>query len=134
MFRSRVLGTALLAAALVLTTAHARAACVNKYVHRQSDHRLSFTLLTGKLTFEEAKAMADAIDAGDRPKLQWIGTDGKTIARQFGPLRVVRPMPVSCDEKPSGVVMHAEFPATSSRRMNEWRGGWRARRCYTSVL
>jgi hypothetical protein len=38
-----------------------------------------------------------------------VDDKGKTIARQFGEVKAVRPMPVACDGKPSGVVLQATF-------------------------
>lgn len=87
-----------------------RAACVNKYVHQKSGQRVTFTLLTGMLTFDEAKRVAAEIADGSRNPIRWMNADGKVVARNFGPIRVVRPMPVSCEGKGSGVVMQAVFP------------------------
>ena len=48
------------------------------------------------------------------PALEWIGEDGRSIAKQFGELKVVRPMPVGCDGKTSGVVMIVSFATGSA--------------------
>jgi hypothetical protein len=87
------------------------ATCVNKYVAQKTGgNRLSLTLLTGTLDFDDAKKLAEEIASGAREPLTWIGDDGKVIAKQWGPLKVVRPMPVACGEKSSGVVVQAIFP------------------------
>jgi hypothetical protein len=92
------------AVALFLSAQSASAAtCVNRFVHRSERQMQVVTLLTGKYTFQEAQAMAK------NAKLEWLGDDGKTIARQIGELKVVRPMPVGCDGKTSGVVLIATF-------------------------
>lgn len=98
-------------AAVVMSLPHeAGAACMNKFVRRtEMGTRQVVTLLTGKLTFEEAKALAAAINAKSAPPLEWVDDGGKLIARQFGEMKVVRPMPVGCDGKPSGVVVIVTF-------------------------
>jgi hypothetical protein len=75
--------------------------CLNKFLVRSEGPRQVVTLLTGKLTFEEAQDLAEP--------LEWVDAQGKLLAKQFGELRVVRPMPVGCDDKPSGVIMIATF-------------------------
>ena len=87
----------------------ATAACVNRFVSRTERPRQVVTLLTGKLTFQEAQALAASIQKKEAAPLEWLGEDGKAIAKQFGELKVVRPMPVGCDDKPSGVVMIVTF-------------------------
>jgi len=87
----------------------ASAACVNKFVSRAEGGRQVVTLLTGKLTFQEAQALAAAIRANTAPPIEWVDDKGKAIARQFGELKVVRPMPVGCDGKTSGVVLIVMF-------------------------
>lgn len=89
----------------------ASAACLNRFVARTDYPRQIVTLLTGKLTFQEAQALAAAIQKKQAPGLEWVTEEGKLVARQFGDLKVVRPMPVGCDGKPSGVVMVATFGA-----------------------
>ncbi|MGZ8781694.1 MAG: hypothetical protein ACXW31_17385 [Thermoanaerobaculia bacterium] len=89
--------------------ASATAACVNKYVAQKSGNRLSLTLLTGMLNFDDAKKLAEEIDSGAHAPLAWVDDDGNVMARQFGALRVVRPMPVACEKKTSGVVVQAVF-------------------------
>ena len=92
------------AAALALSASSASAAvCVNRFVNRPSGQLQIVTLLTGKYTFQEAQAMAKSA------KLEWVDDGGKAIAKQFGELKVVRPMPVGCDGKTSGVVLIAQF-------------------------
>lgn len=82
---------------------------MNKYVAQKSGTKLSLTLLTGMLNFEDAKNLSAQIASGEHEPLAWVGEDGKVIARQFGDLKVVRPMPVACEEKTSGVVVLAVF-------------------------
>jgi hypothetical protein len=99
-------------AALLLLTfaAHgASAACVNRFVARSERPKQIVTLLTGKLTFQEAQALSDAINKKQAPPLEWVTEDNKSVAKQFGELKIVRPMPVGCDGKTSGVVMVATF-------------------------
>lgn len=95
------------AIAVVLSVQSSSAAvCVNRFVSRAERQLQVVTLLTGKFTFQEAQAMAK--DA----KLEWVDEAGKTLAKQFGELKVVRPMPVGCDGKTSGVVLIATFGTT----------------------
>ena len=103
-------------AALFALTAveHASAACINRFVNRTERPHQIVTLLTGKLTFQEAQTLAAAIKAKQSPVLEWLDDGGKTIARQFGDLKVVRPMPVGCDGKSSGVVLIVDFPTNNS--------------------
>lgn len=97
------------AIALSLSAQSASAAsCVNRFVNRSQKHLQVVTLLTGKYTFQEAQAMAKGA------KLEWVDESGKTLAKQFGELKVVRPMPVGCDGKTSGVVLIATFGSTRS--------------------
>lgn len=98
------------ALALFLADA-ASAACVNRFVARSEKNQQTVTLLTGKLTFQEAQELARKMNAGEVPRLEWVTEAGKPIAKQVGELKVVRPMPVGCDGKTSGVVMIATFPS-----------------------
>ena len=109
----------LLLCALVLLAAGADAACVNKFTRRADGPRHIITFLTGKLTFQEAQALAAAIRDHKAAPLEWVDSSGRSIARQFGDLKVVRPMPVACDGNSSGVIMIAVFPAAQapSRKM-----------------
>lgn len=96
---------------LVLSAHAASAACVNRFVVRTERPMQVVTFLTGKLTFQEAQALATAIAKKQAPPLEWLSADGKTHAKQQGDLKVVRPMPVGCDGKTSGVVLVATFAA-----------------------
>lgn len=87
----------------------AAASCINRFVTRREGPRQIVTLLTGKLTFQEAQDLAKTIQAKQSPPLEWVDDSGKMIARQIGELKVVRPMPVGCDGKTSGVVMIVTF-------------------------
>jgi hypothetical protein len=96
------------------------ASCMNKFVRRtEGGNHQVVTLLTGKLTFEEAKTLAAAIGAHQSPLLEWLDDGGKVISRQFGDLKVVRPMPVGCDGRASGVVVVVTFISvnTPSKKM-----------------
>lgn len=111
---------ALFALALATVATTASAACVNRFVSRTERPHQIVTLLTGKLTFQEAQALSAAIAKKQAPPLEWVDDQGKVIARQFGDLKVVRPMPVGCDGKTSGVVVIVTFPTLSTpvRKMN----------------
>ena len=104
--------TALLA--LALAAPRASATCVNRFVVRSERPRQVVTLLTGKLTFQEAQALADAIAKKTAPPIEWVREDGKSVAKQYGELKVVRPMPVGCDGKTSGVVLVTSFASPSA--------------------
>ena len=109
-------------AAAILLSAHAASAaqCVNRFVTRSEGPRQVVTLLTGKLTFQEAQALSKAINARQSPPLEWVNDEGKALYKQFGELKVVRPMPVGCDGKTSGVVVIVTFPTQikPSKKMN----------------
>ena len=85
------------------------ATCVNKFVRRTEGAKQIVTLLTGKLTFQEAQALSQSITERRAPPIEWIDDGGKRIARQLGDLRVVRPMPVACDGKTSGSIIIVTF-------------------------
>lgn len=110
MVQRSVLRLLLTASVLFAAVAPASAACINRFVNRTERPHQIITLLTGKLTFQEAQTLAAAIRAKEAPALEWIDEGGKTIAKQFGDLKVVRPMPVGCDGKSSGVVIIVSFP------------------------
>jgi hypothetical protein len=80
---------------------------MNKFVARSEGGRQVVTLLTGKLTFQEAQAIVGSA------AIEWVDDKGKTIARQFGKLKIVRPMPVGCDGRASGVVMVVTFGSSA---------------------
>lgn len=91
------------------------AACLNKFLARSTQIRQDVTLLTGTLTFQEAQALASAIDAKRAPRIEWLDeTSKKPVAEQFGSLRILRPMPVGCGGKSSGVVMTTSFVARTA--------------------
>ena len=76
---------------------------MNKFLRRtEGTGRKVITLLTGKLTFEEAQARAKGAP------FEWVDDKGKVLAKSLE-LKAVRPMPVGCDGKTSGVVMIATF-------------------------
>lgn len=93
----------------VLLAQAASAACVNRFVVRTERPLQVVTLLTGKLTFQEAQSLAAAISKKQAPPFEWVTPDGKSVAKQYGDLKVVRPMPVGCDGKSSGVIIVAQF-------------------------
>jgi hypothetical protein len=88
----------------------ASAACMNRFVSRTERPHQVVTLLTGKLTFQEAQELAKAISAKQSPPIEWVDDSGKSVAKQFGEMKVVRPMPVGCDGRTSGVVVVVTFP------------------------
>ena len=98
----------------------ASAACMNKFVNHPEGNKQVVTLLTGKFTFDEAKALAAAINAGTTAPMEWLGESGRSVARQMGPIKVVRPMPVGCDGRASGVVVTITFLSvnTPTKKMN----------------
>ncbi len=98
-----------LSLATLLMPQTASAACMNKFVNSPQGNKQVVTLLTGKFTFDEAKALAAAINAGTAPPVEWLNESGRSIARELGPIKVVRPMPVGCDGKASGVVVVVTF-------------------------
>ena len=105
---------------LLLAAETASAACMNRFVARAERPRQVITLLTGKLTFQEAQQLADAINKKQAPPLEWVDDKGKAVAKQFGELKIVRPMPVGCDGKSSGVVMVATFASNISPSKKMW--------------
>jgi len=102
---------AVAALALSVAASTASAACANRFVARSERNQQVVTLLTGKLTFQEAQELSKRIEAGQSPRLDWVNDAGKSMGRQFGELKIVRPMPVGCDGKTSGVVMIVSFLA-----------------------
>ena len=94
---------------LAVVAPSASAACMNKFVYRSEGPKQHLTLLTGKLTFQEAQALAKAIAERKNQPIEWIDDKGKVVAKQLGELKVVRPMPVGCDDRVSGVVLNAVF-------------------------
>ncbi|HSP35906.1 MAG TPA: hypothetical protein VLU46_16455 [Thermoanaerobaculia bacterium] len=95
--------------ALVFIAAPMRGACINKFTHHDRGPQHTVTLLTGRLSFHDAQALAAAIRDGKAAPIEWVDDKGATIARPFGALKIVRPMPVACEENASGVVMIATF-------------------------
>lgn len=75
--------------------------CVNRFVARSDGSRQIVTLLTGEVTFQEARALTNS-------SVEWVDEKGNRVAGAVE-LKVVRPMPVGCDGKTSGVVMLATF-------------------------
>lgn len=117
---------AVLAVTLALALAGpASAACRNSFLYRTDGPRQIVTLLTGKMTYQEAQQLSEAIASKQAPALQWLDDSGKEVARQYGELKVVRPMPVRCDDKPSGVIMIATFATVQkpSKTMHVRFGG-----------
>ena len=89
----------------------ASAACVNRFLQRRdAPGRWLITLLTGRMTFQEAQTLAKEIAERRSEPIEWVDEKGKTIAKQVSPLKVMRPMPsVACEGKPSGVIMVTSF-------------------------
>jgi hypothetical protein len=107
MLRRSLLAVSLVS--LAVFAPNASAACLNKFVARSEGNAKVVTLLTGKMTFDEAKTLIAAVNAGQSPPIQWLNESGRTVATQLGLAKVVRPMPVGCDGKSSGVVMVVSF-------------------------
>ena len=85
---------------------------MNRFVARTQRPHQIVTLLTGKLTYQEAQDLAKAIASKQSGPIEWLDESGKSVAKQYGELKVVRPMPVGCDGKTSGVVIVAQFGAS----------------------
>jgi hypothetical protein len=104
----------------VLIASEASGACVNRFTRRTDGPRQIVTLLTGKMTFQEAQALAEAIQNRRAEPIDWVDDNGRTLGQQYGELKVVRPMPVACDDKESGVIMIVTFATIQVpvRRMN----------------
>lgn len=117
--RIRTAAAFALSLATLLASGTASAACMNKFVSRPDGNKQVVTLLTGKYTFDEAKALSAAISGGTAPPVQWLNDSGRAVSSQFGSLKVVRPMPVGCDGKASGVVVVVTFmnPNTPHAKM-----------------
>jgi hypothetical protein len=98
---------------LALAPSVLHAACLNKFVRRSEGARQVMTLLTGKLTFQEADALSKAIAAKQAPPIEWVDDNGKTIAKQLGDMKAVRPMPVACDNRTSGAVISVTFQSAA---------------------
>lgn len=104
---SRVLPLVLVAA--LVAEAASAAACMNRFRVQSSGSDQTVTLLSGALTFQEAQSLAMAIRRNTAPGLEWVDGTGKVVAKQSGDLKVIRPMPVGCGSKSSGVVMSVLF-------------------------
>ena len=89
----------------------APAACVNKYIAQKNGPRYILTVLTGRLSYPEAYSLAVKVNNHTAPPPLWVDEKGKTIAKHIGDLKIIRPMPVACDDKTSGVVLTTKFLA-----------------------
>jgi len=103
--KSFVLAVALV---VIMSSGPAQAACVNKYVARTEGNKRILTLLTGKLTFDEAKELGKNIGTRSAPPVEWVDDGGNVVATSVQ-FQAVRPMPVACDDKPSGSVINVTF-------------------------
>ena len=90
----------------------ASAACINKYIAQKDGAKYLLTVLTGRISYPEAYELAQAVNNHTAPPPEWVNDKGKTIARHLGEMKVIRPMPVSCDDKSSGVVLTMTFLAS----------------------
>lgn len=104
---------------LAFSTSDASAACMNRFIARSERPKQIVTLLTGKLTFQEAQALATAVNSKKAPGLEWVAADGARLAKQLGELKVVRPMPVGCDGKTSGAIMIVTFAPMAAPPMKQ---------------
>lgn len=75
--------------------------CVNRFLARSDGPRQVVTLLTGKVTYQEARALSSS-------SVEWVDEKGNRVAESVE-VKALRPMPVACDGKASGVVMLATF-------------------------
>ncbi len=75
--------------------------CVNRFLARSDGARQVVTLLTGKVTYQEAQGLT-------RTSVEWVDEKGNKVADAVE-IKILRPMPVACDGKASGVVMLATF-------------------------
>lgn len=105
---------------LLATASAAEAACINRFTHTDKGPQHTLTMLTGKMTFQDAQALATAIHDRKAAPLEWVDSKGKTIATQFGELKVIRPMPVACDANSSGVIMMATFATVQTPPNKIW--------------
>lgn len=94
---------------LTFSAPAADAACVNRFLARPDGNRQVVTFLSGKLTFDEAQKLATAINRRTAAPVEWVDERGRSLGKQFGEMKVVRPMPVGCDGKASGVVFVVTF-------------------------
>ena len=117
--RRSLIPAIVLATAVLLVPRDGSAACMNKFLSRAEGNKQIVTLLTGKLTFDEAKTLAAAIGDGKASPVEWVNESGRTVARQFGAMKVMRPMPVGCDGKASGSVVVVTFmmPTTPGKKL-----------------
>jgi hypothetical protein len=98
----------ILAVVLTILAAHsAIAACLNRYVAQRDGAKNTVTILTGRITYTEAFERVQAVSNGAAAP-EWVDENGKTIMKLVN-LKVIRPMPVSCDEKTTGVVLSTTF-------------------------
>lgn len=93
---------------IALMTGDASAACLNRFVVQSQNNKRILTLLTGELTFPEAKELARAVQAKEVGAIEWIDASDKVIVAGSR-FSAVRPMPVSCGDRSSGVVATLEL-------------------------
>ena len=93
----------------MITTYWSQASTMIKYIAQKDGARYILTVLTGKLSYPEAFALASAVNNRTAPPPLWVDEKGKTISKHIGELKIIRPMPVACDDKTSGVVMTMNF-------------------------
>src|SRR3954453_9699641 len=88
---------------LVVSTPVFAVECVNTFLTRsEAATKQIVTLLTGKLTFQEAQERAKPINQHAARPGEWLDDKGKLASRHFGECKVVRRMTVGCDGKTSG--------------------------------
>jgi hypothetical protein len=118
MRRKTLLCAATLLLATLLTASDAHAACLNKFVVQSQNNKRIVTLLTGEITFVEAKELSRALKAKEAGVIEWLDPRDQVIVAASG-FDVVRPMPVACGDRKSGVVATIELVtfATPSKTM-----------------
>ena len=86
----------------------AMAACMNKYIAQRDGSKYTLTILTGKISYAEAYELAQTASKSPALLPEWVDEKGKMITRALD-MKVIRPMPVACDDKPMGVVISTTF-------------------------
>jgi hypothetical protein len=111
MIISKLSSTAPLALALMMAlflAGDAVAACLNRFVVQTQGNKRVVTLLTGEMTFSEAAELARALRSKELAALEWLDAKDRVIATATT-FNAVRPMPVACGSRSSGVVVTLEL-------------------------
>ncbi len=96
-----------------LLAAHvASAACVNRFVNRNERVRQVVTLLTGKLTFQEAQTLAASILKKQATPLEWVSAEANRSPNSSASSKWFARCRSAATAKTSGVVLIVTFPTT----------------------